>query len=308
MRALVTGATGFAGQWLVRELERAGHDVVAAPSSSELDVADVAAIEEWVHAAAPDVIAHLAAISSATQAASDLERAVRTVIGGTFAITNAAVHARRPPGLLLVSSAEVYAPPTDDRPITEDSPVHPRRSYGHLKLAQESVALAAACRDGLPVVVLRPFNHAGPGQRDGAAVAAFARRLAAVQRGEARTLKVGSLDVERDVGDVRDVVVAYRLTLELLAEGKIGRPPSLFNVATGVPVRMRDIVNELCRIARVVPVIEVDAGLVREDDPPRVVGDAGALRRATAWEPRIDLSQTLADVLGELEARTGGRG
>lgn len=300
MRVLVSGATGFVGRWLTRELLAAGHDVIPAPSSAELDIADLRAVRGLVEHARPDVIAHLAAVAASREAGRDPERAVRTNIGGMVAVTEAARTAHPTPALLVVSSAEVYAAPSEaDPPLDEDAPLAPRHAYGMLKLAQEAVAAAAARRYDLPMVVVRPFNHVGPGQPPTTAVAAFAEQIAAVRRGESDELPVGNLDVERDIGDVRDYVVAYRLILEALGAGRLGRPHAVFNLSTGTAVSLRWVIAELCRIASVEPRIVVDPGLVRPDDPPRIVGDASRLRRTIDWQPRTELSTTLADVLAK---------
>jgi GDP-4-dehydro-6-deoxy-D-mannose reductase len=215
------------------------------------------------------------------------------------AITDAARRQATPPSLLVISSAEVYAAPSPGMKLTEASPIAPRTRYGRLKLAAESIAVACAMRFGLHLVVLRPFGHVGPGQPPVSAVASFAARVAAVRRGEQTEIEVGNLDVARDIGDVRDYVRAYRLVLERMATTDLGHPPAFLNVATGVGVELRAILDELCRMAGVSGDVRVDPALLRADDPPWLVGDASRLTAATGWRPDYSLSATLADVLAE---------
>lgn len=300
MRVLVTGATGFAGGWLTDELRAAGHDVIAAPSSAELDIADREAVHGLVATHRPDAVAHLAAAASNPATVDDPGAAVRATVGGTIAVVDALVALHPPPALLVVSSAEVYGPPGEPAgALTEASPIAPRSAYGMLKAAQEAIARQAAARHAIRLALVRPFNHVGPRQRTDAAVPSFVARIAAVARGESDRLVVGNLDVERDIGDVRDVVVAYRVVLEAVAEGRLGGTEPVFNIATGHGTRLRWIVEELCRLAGVAPAVVTDSSLVRATDPPRIVGDAAALTAATGWAPGISLEQTLADMLAE---------
>ena len=115
----------------------------------------------------------------------------------------------------MVSSAEVYGVVTPEQlPLGEDTPTAPASPYAASKLAAEAVALQAWRGYGQAVVVVRPFNHIGPGQSPNFFVPALAKRIVEARRSGARSLRVGTLTTRRDFTDVRDVVVAYRLLVE----------------------------------------------------------------------------------------------
>jgi GDP-4-dehydro-6-deoxy-D-mannose reductase len=297
MRVLVTGATGFVGPWLVRELESAGHDIIKAPGSGELDITDRNAVHALVRRIEPEAIAHLAGVSHAADAARDPARAFAVNEGGTVAVIQAAATLPRPPVVLVAGSSEVYgAPSSNDLPLTEDAPLRAAEPYGRSKLAQERVALELGQASGVPVVVTRSFNHTGPGQRPSFVAPALAQRVLMAARAGRRDVAVGNLDVHRDIADVRDVARAYRLLLERLAVGDVASG-SVVNVATGEAVSIRSLLSLIVRIVGVEVEPRVDATLVRDDDPPIVIGDPSRLRAWTGWRPTIPLETTLADLV-----------
>jgi GDP-4-dehydro-6-deoxy-D-mannose reductase len=71
----------------------------------------------------------------------------------------------------------------------------------------------------------------------------------------------------------------------------------VFNVASGAPRRIGDLLEMLLGKARIAIRVEVDPGRVRGTRVRRVVGDASALSRAIQWSPSRDLSDTLDEVL-----------
>ncbi len=196
MRALITGGRGFVGNWLAAHLRDQGDDVVAI--DLETDVADQAALGPVVAEAAPEAIYHLAARTHVGESWQQPAEVLRVNVLGTAAVLAAARQLPTTPTVLVVSSAEVYGVVTPgDLPLTEDSPVAPVTPYAASKAAAEQVALQAWRGYGQPVIVVRPFNHVGPGQGPNFAVSALARRIVEARRTGATEMAVGTLTSRR---------------------------------------------------------------------------------------------------------------
>ena len=305
MRFLVTGATGFAGRWLMRELADAGHEPVAAPRSDKLDITSPDAVSALVSRIRPEAIVHLAGMAFGPDAQRDPARAQAVNEGGVRAILEAASRLRELAAIVIVSSSEVYGRPAPaDLPLDERAPLNADQPYGRSKVAAEQAATDYASRLGMPIVIARPFNHTGPGQRLEFVVPALAARiLAARDRGDG-VIRAGNVEVRRDFTDVRDVVRAYRLLAERLRRGGITTVPSVYNIAAGRACSIRSIVEHLAGLSGVEIAIEVDPGLVRPNDPPEITGDATRLAGDTGWVPRIPLNDTLRDVFLDVGSRT----
>ena len=298
----MTGATGFVGQWLVRDLEAAEHEVVAAPGRAQLDITDRSAVREMVGTVRPQAIAHLAGVSYAGDARDDPGLALAVNEGGTRVIIEAAARLEAPPMVLVTGSSEVYGHPRpSDLPLRETAPLLADQPYGLPKLAQERAAIETGATLAVPVVVARSFNHTGPGQRREFVAPALVSRVLDAKKSGSVEIVVGNLDVRRDLGDVRDVVRAYRLLIEGAVSGAIASG-SILNVATGESISIRDILAIICDVADISVEPRVDAGLVRANDPREIRGDPTELRRITGWAPTIPLPQTLGDLVDSIMA------
>jgi len=290
VRALITGGKGFVGHWLAAWLVEQGDDVVVI--DKETDVADQPAITAAVERAAPDAVYHLAALAHVGESWSSPGEVLRVNVLGTAGVLAAARTAAPAARVLVVSSAEVSGATTaDELPIGESTPVRPVTPYAASKAAAEQVALQAWRGFGQPVVVVRPFNHVGPGQGPTFAVSALARRIVEASRDGADHIPVGNLGARRDFTDVRDVVRAYR---SLVTDGE---PGEVYNVCSGRDVSIAEVAERLLALTGASLRLVTDPELVRPVDVPVVRGDPSKLVAAVGWRPVLALDDTLRDVV-----------
>jgi len=303
MRALVIGADGFAGRWLLRHLVDSGDEVIAgvgprfsAPLPRDLaplalNVRDEHQVRTVVREAQPEVIYYLAGVSAPDER-GDVGHVFEVSVQGAQAALGAAVQQQPMPRVLLVGSSHVYGVRTIEHPVTEEETLRPTSIYGAMKAAAEVWAFGLGAATGLEVIAARPFNHIGPGQQPSFVATSLAAQVATIKAsGMAGSVYVGSLDVKRDFTDVRDVVRAYRLLAE---QGEPGEP---YNIASGKSTSIREILNGLIEIADIEATVVTDEIRARPGEPPEIIGDASKIRETAGWMPEIPLHQTLTDLL-----------
>jgi GDP-4-dehydro-6-deoxy-D-mannose reductase len=301
VRALITGASGFVGRHLIDHLEAAGDEVVGTDRHTGVDVLDDAAVGQAIDDARPDALYHLAAWSDVGGSWSDPVTVFRANAEGTLRVLRAAGQ-HGVDRVLVVGSADVYGPVGDDElPLRETAEMRPASPYAASKAAADLLALQAWLGRGLGTIRVRAFNHHGPGQSNRFVAAALAERVARNELAGDSRVVVGNLSARRDFTDVRDVVAAYRLLVEM------GRPGEAYNVCTGTAVSIADIAQRLLALAAIPMRLETDPSLSRPVDVPVLLGDNTKLRAATGWRPTIPLETTLSDMLDDARRRVRDR-
>ena len=292
MRALVTGASGFAGRYLLDALRRDGAEVFGCggPNDSsgeffELDLNDAQTLVVALETFRPTVVFHLAAQTFVPESLRAPVETYEANALGTARLADAVrtYSAGPPPRILFASSAEVYgAREAGEYPLHERVDLRPRSPYGASKAAAEAILLGESRSFGTDVVIARAFNHIGPRQSERFVVASLAAQLARIAAGAPPQLYVGNLETARDFLDVRDVVSAY---IALAREGERGE---IYNVCSGRAVVIRDVLRELIAIARVpVEVREDPAEIAIERDTAlgRQPGETARAHRLGAGDP-----------------------
>jgi GDP-4-dehydro-6-deoxy-D-mannose reductase len=298
---LVTGAAGFAGSHLMEHLARS-RDVEGWTRSApppglggvgrwrRVDLLDREAVRAAVSGLRPSAIYHCAGMPHVGASWADTAQPLASNVLATHHLFDALRRAGISCRVLVPGSATVYAPASE--PIAEDHPVAPASPYALSKLAQEQLALRAGPEDGIDVVLTRSFNHTGPRQTPAFVAPSIARQIALIEKGELDpVIRVGNLDVQRDITDVRDVVRAYVALMERAT------PAVVYNVASGVGRTMRSVLEAIVSRASVRVRIETDPARLRPNDLPVVIGDASRIRHATGWQPLIPFDRMLDDLL-----------
>ena len=276
MKAVVTGASGFAGRHLTAALQEAGWNVRGIDREGRTGLrGDLATMP--LRTLRCDVLFHLAAFSNPS-ASVGLEEAVFDANAGVTARLLREAPAGR---FVIASSCAVYG--SNNSRAREGDPTNPETPYAASKLCAESLALAS----GRDVVLLRPFNHTGPGQSGAYVCPRIARQIARAEAGEVPPrLEISNLSPRRDFFDVRDMARAY------LAAAERGRRGETYNVATGSPVS----IGRICRLLTGSSRIRLTVNGIHGSGAT-LSGDPAKFQRHTGWKARIPLDQTLQDLL-----------
>jgi len=301
MRVAVTGATGFVGHHLLRELLDSGHAPVGV---SDMDEADLGVpfvscdlTRSWpTDLAGVDAVVHLAGLSAVGPSFAAPQHYIEANSAMVTTMCEALLETASQARVLVVSSGAVYDA-FQPQPIPETGTLATTSPYVVSKLLVENLAAYYGGR-GLDIVVARPFNHIGPGQKEGFLLPDLVTEARSAAADE-RPMSVGDLTTARDYTDVRDVARAYRLLLEAELRQDVAAD-RVFNVCSG---RAR-AGSELCELALAELGLahlerSIDQARIRPNDPRSIVGDHDRLSRVTGWTPRHRVEDTVRDYVAD---------
>ena len=300
-RILITGAGGFVGgylfdalikRWPASEIIGIGHST--SPIGA-VDICDSVAVNKVVSDCRPDIVVHLAAQASVGALEQDgQEQTWRVNIGGTLNLALAVARYSPLATVLFASSSEVYGLAFGSDPVDEAIPPRPVNAYAKTKLLGEKL-LSDVLPKTARLIIARPFNHTGPGQREDFVLASFAGQIARIEAGvQEPVIQVGNLDARRDFLDVRDIVAAY---CQLIAAAPSIEPRITCNIASGTSQPVRSLLTLLQRASRVPFDIIVDPARLRPSDIPIACGNSAYLRGLTGWSPGVSIEETLLALL-----------
>jgi GDP-4-dehydro-6-deoxy-D-mannose reductase len=258
-----------------------------------VDLLDLTHLQHAVDRLEFDTVIHLAAQSFVPESFANPKRTFDINFIGTFNLLSALKAKGFTGKVLFVSSADVYGKVAEQNlPVTELQLPKPGNPYAVSKLAAEALCYQWFESEKMPIIIARPFNHIGPGQRECFAISSFAKQVMEIKYGKRQAkIEVGDIDVTRDFTDVRDIVLAYQ---KLLLQGK---PGEIYNICSGVEHSLRSLLEKLLSLGKVEAQIVQDPQRMRRSDQQRVCGSFAKLQNDTKWQPMVAMQQTLNDLL-----------
>jgi len=309
-KILITGMTGFVGEYLAEHLVNSSVEVHGTYysedsltrlgelrdkiTSYQVDLTDKEQVEKLINDVRPDEVYNLAAQTSPSQSIKDpSDTLMNNTLSELYLFEAIKNSTHKDTRILAISSSEIYgAIDASDLPIDEDTPLRPTTPYAVSKITQDYLALQYFLAHKMQIIRVRPFNHTGPRQQPNFVVPMFAKQIAEIEKGKQEPLmKVGNLDARKDFTDVRDVVKAYSLLMEK------GVPGDVYNIGSGKSVKIQQILDSLISLSGKEITYERDDALYRPIDTPDIYCDYEKIKSLTGWEPQIPLEKTLKDTL-----------
>ena len=307
-RVLIIGAAGFVGQHLLQYLsgqdnldisvtklqsESIPMDGTQSVSVLDIDITDRSSIDQVIQTVNPTHVIHLAAQSSVALSWSNPTLTMSINVNGTLNLLDSL--RENVPGcrILIVGSSEQYGKIKPEMlPIIETNPLSPENPYAVSKAAQEMIAQLYVRSYHMNIILVRAFNHIGPGQSSQFVVSDFSKQIAEIEKGlRVPIVRVGNLDAKRDFTDVRDIVRGYWMLLQLGQSGEI------YNIGKGQSIAIHDILYELVKLSPMKITVQTDLTKMRPVDTPEIIADISKINKQTTWRPTIEIKQSLIDIL-----------
>lgn len=317
MKYLITGITGFAGPHLAILLLEKGHEVhglVRTANGREQDLLDVLSIEELssikfnyldlkhyygvkklIDSEKFDGIFHLAAQSHPPTSFADpiltWEENVSTTVNLITAIQGSSTR------FMFCSTSEVYGDSGKDVGLlTINTPLKPSNPYGTSKAAMDLYVQERSNNGFIDGFVTRAFSHTGPRRGKIFSISSDAYQIALMELGyQERILKIGNLQTERVLMDVKDCVNAYYLLMINSNSNK-----HVFNVCGNEVHKMQYYTDLLIKYSKF-NYNEIQQKIYepfyRPIDIQVQIGDNKELKELTGWKPIVSVDETIKKLL-----------
>ncbi|UGS36835.1 dTDP-glucose 4,6-dehydratase 2 [Capillimicrobium parvum] len=303
--ALVTGAYGMLGGWLVRALLERGDRVTVlkrddVPGSALVveglearcavvhgDLTDPGLVDRAIGEHEVDTIFHLAAQTIVGTASRSPLSTWETNVRGTYLLMEAC-RAQAVARVVVASSDKAYGA-HDDLPYREDLALQPIYPYDVSKACTDLIARSYWHTYGVPVAVTRFANVYGGGDRNPSRL--IPEAIAAALAGRAPVIRSDGTP-ERDFLYAEDAAAAYLAIADAL-DGGGGAGGEAFNAGGDRPHSVREVVELVCRLAGTDVEPDVRGTGSPHGEIDRQYVDSAKLRELTGWRPQVPLEDGL---------------
>ncbi len=302
---LICGVNGFVGRHLTKELTARGVSVHGigreeVPLTSKLssyqsaDLSDPKNVSN-LQLINYDSIINLAGLANVGASFANPEMYIDLNVRVHTTLYDALIENNIRSRIIAVSSGAVYDP-FSPMPLGESSPLAEEQATNPYSISKQRMekALLNYSGSGLECIVVRPFNHTGPGQLPGFLVPDLSAQIKKfVKSGE--TIQVGNLNTKRDYTDVRDIVKAYA---DLALAPKDTIKNSLYNICSGRSRSGEEILRNLLTAFEINEndvSIQVDKSKIRPNEIKDIFGDYSRINEDVGWSPTYDLETTMRD-------------
>ncbi len=335
---LVSGGAGFIGSHVTVELSEAGYEVIIADNMSncdetnyngvceilgkrppllKMDFCDMAAVRKLFADHQIDAVIHFAAYKAVGESVSDPVKYYRNNLLSFINIIDAA-RERGGCNVLFSSSATVYGEP-EQLPVTEQSPRQSATSpYGNTKqICEDILRDSVKAYEGVKGIALRYFNPIGahPSALIGELPRGVPNNLVPfitqTAAGKRECLSVFGNDYPtadgtclRDYIDIVDLAKAHVCAVARMLDGKMKREYEVFNIGTGRPVSVLELINSFERVNSLK--LNWKFAPRRAGDVTAVWADPSLAEKELGWKAQRSIDDTLAAAWA-WEKRLAGR-
>ena len=302
MKALITGVNGFVGNYLSKYLVEQGYTVYGTViednvimenvNIKKMNLLNKEEVMETIKSINPDTIYHLAGQSAVGLSWKNPTLTMDVNINGTINLLDVVRENNIDTKVLIIGSSDEYGIiKPEDCPIGEEHVLNPTSPYAISKMTQEQIAKLYINSYNMNLIMVRAFNHIGPKQSKNFVVSDFASKIAEIEKGAEPVIRVGNLEAYRDFTDVRDITRGYVMLME---NGTIGE---LYNIGSGNPYKIQDILDILLSLSNTKIKVEIDPERLRPSDVPIIQCNNSKIKSHINWVPQYDIKNTLKDTL-----------
>jgi GDPmannose 4,6-dehydratase len=311
--ALITGITGQDGSYLAELLLSKGYEIHGTVRRIALEDAthrllrirkilnditlhsasleSYASIFKIVQKVKPDEVYHLAAQSYVVYSFEDEFSTLNTNINGTHYILSAVKEFNKNLKFYFAGSSEMFGK-VNQTPQTENTPFHPRSSYGISKVAGYHLTRNYREAYNLHASTGILFNHESQRRGFEFVTRKISYAVARIKKGLQKKVKLGNIKAIRDWGHSQDYVMAMWSMLQQ-------KNPGDYVIGTGIEHSVEEFAKKAFEHVGLnyKDYVIVDENLIRPAEVDTLLADYSKAKKILKWEPKISFDDLVTSMV-----------